>query len=242
MVFTPPAHPVSLNDYRQWWAYVPGANWRHPLGPKSTIVGKDNYPVVQVAYADALAYAKWAGMRLPTEAEWEFAARGGLAGKMYAWGDQFHPHGKWMANTFQGHFPNRNTGADGYRGVAPVAQYPPNGYGLYDMAGNVWQWTSDWYQPNYYRQLRTQGIARNPQGPNSTYSIDGSGIPQKVQRGGSFLCTDQYCSRYMVGTRGKGDIDTGSDHLSFRCVMTRQQWKVAQKPRKTRTGRSLLGK
>lgn len=216
MVFTPPNHPVSLDDYRQWWAYVPGANWRHPLGPKSNIIGRDDDPVVQVAYADAVAYAKWAGERLPTEAEWEFAARGGISGKTYVWGDQFRPHGKWMANTFQGHFPNRNTGADGYSGIAPVGQYPPNGYGLYDMAGNVWQWTSDWYSPDYYQQLKASGVARNPQGPNTPQQPDGIG--QKVQRGGSFLCTDQYCSRYMVGTRGKGDVDTGSNHLGFRCV------------------------
>jgi formylglycine-generating enzyme len=229
MVFTPPSHPVSLDDYRQWWAYVPGANWRHPVGPGSNIAGRDNYPVLQVAYADAKAYAKWAGKRLPSEAEWEFAARGGFAGKTYAWGDQFRPHGTWMANTFQGHFPDRNTGADGYQGIAPIAKYPANGYGLFDMAGNVWQWTSDWYRPDYYQQLKAMGVARNPQGPDSPYMAAGSGVGQKVQRGGSFLCTDQYCSRYMVGTRGKGDIDTGSNHLGFRCVMTSQQWKLAQR-------------
>ncbi len=229
MVFTPPNHPVALDVYRQWWAYVPGANWRHPLGPKSTIVGKNKYPVLQIAYADAVAYAKWAGKRLPTEAEWEFAARGGLAGKTYAWGNKFRPHGKWMANTFEGHFPNNNTGADGYREAAPVAQYPANGYGLYDMAGNVWQLTSDWYRPDYYQQLKVSGLARNPEGPDSPYMGQESGVAQKVQRGGSFLCTDQYCSRYMVGTRGKGDIDTGSDHLGFRCVMALHQWKVALK-------------
>lgn len=228
MVFTPPDHPVPLNDVRQWWAYVPGADWRHPLGPKSSIIGRDNYPVVQIAYADAVAYAKWAGKRLPTEAEWEFAARGGLAGKVYAWGDKFRPHAQWMANTFEGHFPNKNTGADGYRGIAPVAQYPANGYGLYDMAGNVWQWTSNWYRPDYYRHFKPGTVARNPQGPPSSYPVGRFGIGQKVQRGGSFLCTDQYCSRYMVGTRGKGDVDTGSNHLGFRCVMTLQQWKVAQ--------------
>ncbi|HTN42696.1 MAG TPA: formylglycine-generating enzyme family protein, partial [Nitrospiria bacterium] len=170
VVFSPPDHPVELNNHLQWWSYVKGANWRHPLGPKSSIKGKGKYPVVQVAYEDALAYAKWAGKRLPTEAEWEFAARGGLTGKPYAWGDQFRPDGKWMANTHQGHFPYKDTGADGYIGIAPVAQFPPNGYGLYDMAGDVWQWTSDWYRPDYYAQLAALGgVARNPKGPDSSF-------------------------------------------------------------------------
>ena len=223
VVFAPPDHPVSLDNYFQWWTYVPGANWRHPLGPKSSIVGKDNYPVVHVAYEDAVAYAKWAGKRLPTEAEWEFAARGGLAGKPYIWGDEFRPHGHWMANTHQGHFPDKDVGSDGYTGIAPVAKFPANGYGLYDMAGNVWQWTSDWYRPDYYKQLVAEGgVARNPQGPDSAYDPAEPGHAKKTQRGGSFLCTDQYCSRYMVGTRGKGDVDTGTNHLGFRCVMTRQ--------------------
>jgi sulfatase modifying factor 1 len=218
VVFAPPDHPVPLNDYLQWWSYVPGANWRHPLGPKSSIAGKANYPVVQIAYDDAVAYAKWAGERLPTEAEWEFAARGGLSGKPYVWGDEFRPHGKWMANTHQGHFPDDDTGADGYAGIAPVARFAPNGYGLYDMAGNVWQWTSDWYRPDYYAQLKRGGVARNPQGPDSAYDPSEPGSAKKVHRGGSFLCTDQYCSRYMVGTRGKGSVDTGTNHLGFRCV------------------------
>jgi formylglycine-generating enzyme len=218
VVFSPPGHPVSLNDHFQWWSYVPGANWRHPLGRGSTIKEKDNYPVVHVAYKDALAYAKWAGKRLPTEAEWEFAARGGLAGKPFVWGDEFRPHGKWMANTFQGHFPNVDTGEDGHAGLAAVAQYSPNPYGLYDMAGNVWQWTSDWYRPDYYRQLVASGVARNPKGPASSYDPSEPGQPKKVHRGGSFLCTDQYCSRYIVGTRGKGEVSTGTNHLGFRCV------------------------
>ena len=220
VVFSPPDHAVELNDHLQWWTYVPGANWRHPLGPKSSIVGKGNYPVVHVAYEDAQAYAKWAGKRLPTEAEWEFAARGGLAGKPFVWGDDFRPHGKWMANTHQGHFPDTDSGEDGYRGIAPVAQFPANAYGLYDMAGNVWQWTSDWYRPDYYQQLASAGdVARNPPGPDSAYDPAEPGHTKKVQRGGSFLCTDQYCSRYIVGTRGKGDVDTGTNHLGFRCVM-----------------------
>lgn len=228
VVFAPPDHQVDLNDYFQWWTYVPGANWRHPLGPNSSIAGKDNDPVVHIAYEDAQAYAKWAGERLPTEAEWEFAARGGMAGKPYVWGDDFRPHGRWMANTHQGHFPDKDSGEDGYRGIAPVAQFPPNGYGLYDMAGNVWQWTSDWYRTDYYQQLQANGLTRNPQGPDSSYDPAEPGHAKKVQRGGSFLCTDQYCSRYIVGTRGKGDVDTGTNHLGFRCVMTLQQWQGLQ--------------
>jgi formylglycine-generating enzyme required for sulfatase activity len=218
VVFSPPDHPVMLDDYFQWWTYVSGANWRHPLGPKSSIVGKEDYPVVQVSYDDAVAYAKWVGKRLPTEAEWEFAARGGLAGKPYVWGDEFRPHGKWMANTHEGHFPNKDTGDDGYTGISPVGKFPANGYGLYDMAGDVWQWTSDWYRPDYYQQLAVMHVTRDPQGPVSSFDPGEPGTAKKVQRGGSFLCTDQYCSRYMVGTRGKGDVDTGSNHLGFRCV------------------------
>ena len=220
-VFTPTTNAVPLDDYFQWWRYVHGANWRHPTGPDSDIKGKGNYPVVQIAYADAAAYAKWAGKRLPTEAEWEFAARGGLTGKTYAWGDEFKPGGKWMANIYEGQFPVKDTGEDGFAGLAPVAQFPPNGYGLYDMAGNVWQWCSDWYRPDTYARLKLAGVAvaRNPQGPSASYS-PGDDQPQRVQRGGSFLCTDQYCTRYMMGTRGKGDVDTGSNHLGFRCVKT----------------------
>jgi formylglycine-generating enzyme required for sulfatase activity len=191
-------------------------------------VGKGSYPVVHIAYADALAYAKWAGKRLPTEAEWEFAARGGLAGKPYVWGEEFRPNNKWMANTHEGHFPDKDTGGDGYVGIAPVGKFAPNGYGLFDMAGNVWQWTSDWYRPDYYQHLKAAGVARNPQGPDSSYDPSEPGHAKKVHRGGSFLCTDQYCSRYMVGTRGKGEADTGTNHLGFRCVMTIPQWQTAQ--------------
>jgi formylglycine-generating enzyme required for sulfatase activity len=219
VVFSPPDHAVSLDNHFQWWSYVRGANWRHPLGAHSDIKSKDNYPVVHIAYPDAVAYAKWAGKRLPTEAEWEFAARGGLAGKPFVWGDEFHPHDKWMANTHQGHFPQKDNGEDGFVGIGPVAQFPANGYGLYDMAGNVWQWTSDWYRSDYYQQLASAGtVARNPQGPESSLDPDEPTQPKKAQRGGSFLCTDQYCSRYIVGTRGKGEISTGTNHLGFRCV------------------------
>jgi formylglycine-generating enzyme len=219
VVFAPPDHPVPLNDFLQWWTYVKGANWRHPNGPDSDIKGKENYPVVQVSYDDAKAYAKWAGKRLPTEAEWEFAARGGLSGKPFVWGDSFRPNNKYMANTFQGHFPNKNTDDDGYKATSPVTTFPPNGYGLYDMAGNVWQWTSDWYRADYYRQLAASGeVARNPTGPDSSFDPEERGVSKRVMRGGSYLCTDQYCSRYMVGTRGKGEASTGTNHLGFRCL------------------------
>ena len=219
VVFTPPKSAVSLDNYLQWWDYVPHANWRHPTGPKSTITGREKYPVVQVAYEDAAAYAKWAGKRLPTEAEWEFAARGGLSGKPFVWGDSFRPAGKYMANTFQGRFPTQDSGDDGHVGITAVASYPPNSYGLYDMAGNVWQWVSDWYRPDYYAQLAAGGgVARNPQGPPASLDPAEPKEPKRVMRGGSFLCTDQYCSRYMVGTRGKGEVSTGTNHLGFRCV------------------------
>jgi formylglycine-generating enzyme len=227
VVFSPPDHPVPLNDHFQWWNYIHGANWRHPLGPKSDIKGKDNFPVVHVAYQDAVAFATWAGKRLPTEAEWEFAARGGLAGKPFVWGNELRPHGKWMANTYQGHFPVSDTGEDGYAGLTAVAQFPANGYGLYDMAGNVWQWTSDWYRPDYYQKLAATGrVTRNPQGPDTSYDPSEPNQPKKVHRGGSFLCTDQYCSRYIVGTRGKGEPDTGTNHLGFRCIITREQYQA----------------
>jgi formylglycine-generating enzyme required for sulfatase activity len=224
VVFSPPDHGVPLNNHIQWWSYVKGANWRHPLGPDSTIVGKDTFPVVHVAYDDAVAYSKWAGRRLPTEAEWEFAARGGLTGQLYPWGNDFNKDHRWMANSHQGHFPDHDAGEDHFTGIAPVAQFPANGYGLYDVAGNVWEWVSDWYRPDYYAQLAADGgVARNPSGPSSSYDPDEPTEAKRVHRGGSFLCTDQYCSRYMVGTRGKGDVSTGTNHLGFRTVMSPQR-------------------
>ncbi len=218
IVFTPTPGPVPLDNFIAWWRYEPGANWRHPEGPKSDLQGREKYPVVQVSYDDAAAYAKWAGKRLPTEAEWEYAARGGLAGKPFAWGDELRPGGKWMANIFQGTFPVKDTGADGFAGLAPVAQFPPNGYGLYDMAGNAWEWCADWYRPDYYAQLAKLGVAHNPPGPPDSFDPQEPGVPKRVQRGGSFLCSDQYCSRYMVGSRGKGEPSSAADHIGFRCV------------------------
>ncbi len=220
VVFAPPDHAVPLDNHFQWWAWVDGANWRHPAGPGSSIEGKEKFPVVHVAYEDAQAYAKWAGKRLPTEAEWEFAARGGLSGALYPWGNNLKENDRWMANIHQGHFPDVDTGADAYVGAAPVAQFPPNGYGLFDVGGNVWEWTTDWYRPDYYGQLAAGGtVARNPMGPAEPYDPSEPNEKKRVHRGGSFLCTDQYCSRYAVGTRGKGEVTTGTNHLGFRCVM-----------------------
>jgi sulfatase modifying factor 1 len=219
VVFTPPAGPVSLDHPLAWWRFVRGANWRHPQGPGSDLAAKEKYPVVQIAWPDAVAYATWSGKRLPTEAEWEFAARGGRDRQNYPWGNELNPKGMWMANTFQGHFPDKNTSEDGYAGVAPVASFLPNDFGLYDMAGNVWQWVSDWYRPDYYSQIQHDGlVAFNPHGPRDSFDPQEPGVTKRVQKGGSFLCTDQYCERYMPGARGKGDPETGTNHLGFRCV------------------------
>jgi sulfatase modifying factor 1 len=218
IVFTPPTEPVPLKHHLQWWGYIHGANWRHPLGPDSSIDGHDNLPVVHVAFEDAQAYASWAGKRLPTEAEWEFAARGGLSGKPYPWGDEFLPQGRWMANTWQGRFPSENTAADGFEGVAAVGQFPANAYGLHDMSGNVWEWCADWYRPDTYDHDARSGLVTNPTGPNTSFDPQEPGQQKRVTRGGSFLCTDQYCSRYIIGTRGKSELSSGSNHIGFRCV------------------------
>jgi formylglycine-generating enzyme required for sulfatase activity len=219
VVFAPPARPVALENQYRWWSYVHGANWRHPLGPQSDLLGRDQYPVVHIAYEDAEAYARWARKRLPTEAEFEFAARSGLTGRKYPWGDELRPNGLFMANTFQGHFPDSDIGSDGYSGIAPVASFPRNRYGLYDIAGNVWEWCSDWYRSDYYATLVATGaVAMNPRGPNDSFDPTEPGTAKRVQRGGSFLCSNQYCARYLVGSRGRGEPSSGGNHLGFRCV------------------------
>ena len=221
IVFTPVAQAVPLDDHYRWWSYVRGADWRQPLGPRSTIKGREKHPVVHVAYEDAEAYARWAGKRLPTEAEWEFAARGGLSGKLYPWGDELKPNGRWAANIYEGRFPvqGEERAEDGHAGLAPVAAFPPNAYGLYDVAGNAWEWVSDWYRPDYYAALAAQAaVAVDPRGPADSFDPAEPGQPKRVQRGGSFLCTEQYCTRYMLGTRGKGEVRTGSNHVGFRCA------------------------
>jgi formylglycine-generating enzyme required for sulfatase activity len=220
LVFRMSAGPVALDDYRNWWQWMPGADWRHPEGPDSTIGGRERHPVTQIAYQDAEAYAGWAGKELPTEAEWEFAARGGLEGKTYVWGDEFMPRGRVMANTWQGRFPWENLLTDRYGGTSPVKSYSPNGYGLYDMAGNVWEWTSDVYSlPDSSRPCC---VPVNPRvvTPNDDDVRDepGGAIPRRVIKGGSHLCAPSYCLRYRPAARQAEPVDTSTGHIGFRCV------------------------
>jgi formylglycine-generating enzyme required for sulfatase activity len=221
LVFFPPVHPVSLDDQSGWWRWVPGANWRHPEGPDGTIDGKDDHPVVHVSWDDAIAYTKWAGKRLPTEAEWEFAARGGLEARKYAWGDVFQPGDRPLANTWQGHFPDANIRDDGFDRTAPVKSFPPNRYGLYDMIGNVWEWCADRYRPDIYRRISGHAVVANPAGPEASFDPNEPYQPKRVTRGGSFLCSPNYCSNYRPSARRGTATDSGMSHLGFRCVVAR---------------------
>src|SRR5262245_28183903 len=219
LVFRKTQGPVDLRDYTQWLHWTPGACWKHPEGPGSTIEGRENHPVVHVSWDDAAAYAKWAGKRLPTEAEWEFAGRGGLDNKPFVWGDEPLSVEKPQCNIWQGVFPWRNTAQDGFEGTAPVKSFAPNGYGLCDMAGNVWEGSNDWYDRGLY-QRRKGGLTLNPLGPERSSDPARPTMPQRVQRGGSFLCSDNYCSRYRPSARHGCTPDTGMSHVGFRCVMT----------------------
>jgi formylglycine-generating enzyme len=220
LVFASPDHRVSLDNPTQWWSWSPGADWKHPAGPNSSIAGKDDYPVVQVSWDDAAAYAKWAGKRLPTEAEWEYAARAGLEGKRYAWGDDFLVNGAYLANTWQGDFPASNTKADGYDGTSPVKSFAPNQFGLHDMIGNVWEWCSDWYRPDAYEGLSKQQAIVNPTGPDASYDPQEPFQPKRVTRGGSFLCCATYCTNYRPSARRGTATDSGASNVGFRCVVS----------------------
>ena len=228
MVFAGTDRPVKLDDWSQWWRFVAGADWKHPLGPGSDIEGRDDHPVVQVSYEDALAYAKWEGKRLPTEAEWEFAARGGLEQATYVWGEEFAPNGQRMANTFDGQFPVVNPKAGGAVGTTAVRTFPANGYGLYDMTGNAWQWVADQYRADYFHQHANNDLIENPLGPSDSYDPDDRSAPpnapKRVTRGGSFLCAVNYCLSYRPSARRGNDPYNPMSHIGFRLAMTQDQW------------------
>jgi formylglycine-generating enzyme required for sulfatase activity len=220
LVFRPARGPVDLRDFRNWWAYVPGASWRTPGGPASTTAGLERHPVTHVAYADAVAYAAWAGKRLPTEAEWEYAARGGIEGATFAWGDEFAPRGSMMANTWQGEFPWQNLAIDGFEGTSPIESFRANGYGLYDMIGNVWEWTCDFFTLHPALSEHTCCVPHNPRMERPDESLLAtSKIPCRVIKGGSHLCAPNYCVRYRPAARQGQEVDSSTSHLGFRCVV-----------------------
>lgn len=218
LVFVAPSGPVPLDEQGLWWHWTPGASWRQPEGPGSSIGGRDDHPVVHVSWDDATAYARWMGKRLPTEAEWEYAARGGLHQKQFAWGDEWQPQGRHMANTFQGEFPSRAVAQDGFLRTSPVKAFAPNGYGLFDMAGNVWQWTSDWYRADTFAARAGEAVCDNPPGPASSVTMDGQDEQRRVIKGGSFLCHASYCASYRPSARRGAPADTGASHIGFRLV------------------------
>jgi formylglycine-generating enzyme required for sulfatase activity len=223
LVFVQPKAAVDLSDVTNWWQYMKGADWRHPYGPGSSLDGIDDHPVVHVTFDDAEAFARWEQKELPTEAEWEFAARGGLEGAAFAWGDEFLPGDRHMANTWQGEFPWQHRSKDGYERTSPVGAYPSNGYGLFDVAGNTWEWTTDWYQPKHPgEQIKACCIPANPRGGREEDSYDpqhpGITIPRKVLKGGSHLCAPNYCRRYRPAARYPQPVDTSTSHVGFRCI------------------------